>query len=378
MSSPQGTCWTWLRNGDEAFPAMLAAIDTAQKTICLETYIFTASPLGVRFLDALVAAARRRADVRVLVDALGSIELPDSFWLPLREAGGQAKFFNPLALKRLGIRNHRKLLVCDENVAFIGGFNIATEYEGDGVTRGWRDLGMRLEGPLVEDLASSFDAMFKLADFQHKRFVRLRRAALRRVGTFPIEHLLLGRPGFGRNPIRRALRADLRRAQRVQIMVPYFLPPQRIPRQLRRASRQGGAVKLILPGKSDVALSQLASRSQYRRLLKAAVEIYEYQPQILHAKLFVINDVVYVGSANLDPRSLSINYELMIRFENPKMAAEARAIIADTLQHCRQIEPKAWRRSRTFWTRLKERWAYILLARIDPYVARKQWRALPG
>lgn len=378
MSSPQGTCWTWLRNGDEAFPAMLAAIDAAQKTICLETYIFTASPLGVRFLDALVGAARRRADVRVLVDALGSIELPDSFWLPLREAGGQAKFFNPLALKRLGIRNHRKLLVCDENVAFIGGFNIATEYEGDGVTRGWRDLGMRLEGPLVEDLASSFDAMFNLADFQHKRFVRLRRAALRRVGTFPNEQLLLGRPGFGRNPIRRALRADLRRAQRVQIMVPYFLPPQRIPRQLRRASRQGGAVKLILPGKSDVALSQLASRSQYRRLLKAAAEIYEYQPQILHAKLFVINDVVYVGSANLDPRSLSINYELMIRVENPKMAAEARDIIADTLQHCRQIEPKAWRRSRTFWTRLKERWAYILLARIDPYVARKQWRALPG
>jgi cardiolipin synthase len=127
-----------------------------------------------------------------------------------------------------------------------------------------------------------------------------------------------------------------------------------------------------------VALSQLAGQSLYRRLLKAGAEIYEYQPQILHAKLFVLNDVVYVGSANLDPRSLSINYELMTRFEHPQMAAEAREIITNTLRHCRRVDPAEWRRSRTFWTRFKERWAYFLLARIDPYVARKQWRALPG
>jgi len=377
MLASQGTRWNWLRNGDEAFPAMLAAIHGAERVVCLETYIFTASPLGIQFLDALIGAAQRGVRVRVLVDALGSIELPDSFWSPLRAAGGEAKFFNPIALKRIGIRNHRKLLVCDD-AAFIGGFNIAPEYEGDGVTRGWRDLGLRLEGPLAGDLASSFDAMFKLADFQHKRFVRLRRAALRRIETFPNEQLLLGRPGIGRNPIRRALRADLRRAQRVQIMVPYFLPPQRIPRQLRRASRQGGAVKLVLPGKSDVAISQLASRSQYRRLLKASAEIYEYQPQILHAKLFVINDVVYVGSANLDPRSLSINYELMVRFDSPQMAVEAREIIAESLQHCHRVDWAEWRSSQTLWTRLKQRWAFFLLARIDPHLALKQWRALPG
>jgi len=366
-----------LRNGDEAFPAMLAAIDAAQEEVRLETYIYTASPLGLRFLEALVRAAQRGARVRVLVDALGSVELRDSFWRPLRDAGGEAKFFNPIALKRLGIRNHRKLLVCDD-VAFIGGFNVAPEYEGDGVTRGWRDLGLRLEGPLVDELAASFDAMFTLADFRHKRFVRWRRAALRRNVTSPGEQLLLGRPGFGRNPIRRALRTDLRQAHNVQLMVAYFLAPRRLPRQLRRARRRGGAVQLILPGKSDVALSQLAAHSQYQRLLKAGAEIYEYRPQILHAKLFVVNDAVYVGSANLDPRSLSINYELMVRFENPQMAVQAREIITDTLRHCRRVDRKTWRRSRTFWTRLKERWAYLLLARIDPYVARKQWQALSG
>lgn len=356
---------------------MLTAIDAAEKSICLEIYIFTKSALGLRFLTGLTRAAQRGVRVRVLVDALGSLELPDSFWSPLRAAGGEARFFNPITLQRMGIRNHRKLLLCDDTTAFIGGFNIAPEYEGDGVTRGWHDLGLRLEGHLVAGLSASFNSLYKLADFKHKRFVRLRRAALRQNESSPSEQLLLGRPGFGRNPIRRALRADLQHAQNVQIMVPYFLAPRRIPRQLRRVSRRGGTVHLILPGKSDVAISQLAARSQYLRLMKAGVEIYEYQPQILHAKLIVVDDVVYVGSANLDPRSLSINYELMIRFENPQLAAEAREILADTLKHCRRVNEAEWRRSRTFWTRFKQRWAFFLLSRIDPYVARRQWRGLP-
>jgi len=333
--------------------------------------------LGARFLQALTNAARRGVHVRVLVDALGSLGLPESFWSPLRAAGGEAKFFNPIALKRLGIRNHRKLLVCDGATAFIGGFNIALEYEGDGINRGWFDVGMRLEGSLVAALAASFDTMHRLAEFKHKRFIRLRRAALRGYEASPTEQLLLGRPGFGRNPIRRALRADLQHARNVQIMVPYFLAPRPITRQLRRASRHGGVVQLILPGKSDVAISQLAARSRYQRMMRARVQIHEYQPQVLHAKLFVVDEVVYVGSANLDPRSLSINYELMIRFQNQRMAAEAREIIGATLPHCVRVDPVQWRHSWTFWTRLKQRWAFFLLSRIDPYVARRQWQQLP-
>ncbi|MEK7706659.1 MAG: phospholipase D-like domain-containing protein, partial [Verrucomicrobiota bacterium] len=207
MSSPQSTRWIWLRNGDETFPAMLAAIDAAQKSVCLETYTYSASPLGDKFRDALVRAQRRGARVRVLLDAVGSHSLPEDYWESLKAVGGEAHIFNPLALNRFGIRNHRKLLVCDDVVAFVGGFNIAPEYEGDGVTHGWRDLGMRLDGPLVIELAASFDAMFKLAAFRHKRFVRLRRSALQRIVTSPTEQLLRGRPGLGRNPIRRALRA---------------------------------------------------------------------------------------------------------------------------------------------------------------------------
>ena len=378
MTLPPTTVWNWLRNGDEAFPAMLAALEAARESICLETYIFSSGPFGERFRAALVRAQQRGVQVRVLVDAVGSLPVPDEFWTPLRSAGGEARFFNPVALRRFGIRNHRKVLVCDGAVAFVGGFNIAPEYEGDGVTCGWCDLGLRIEGPLVKPLADSFAAMFALAEFRHKRFPRLQRSTLPRAAVSAREQLLLGAPGLGRSPIRRALHADLATARDVQIMVGYFLPTGRLRRDLVRVARHGGRVQLLLAGKSDVALSQLAGRSLYRRLLNAGVEIYEYEPQILHAKLFVMDEAVYVGSANLDPRSLSINYELMLRFESAPMAGEARVIFADALRYSRRIDSATWRASRTFWTRLQQRWAYFLLARIDPYFAHRQWRALPG
>jgi cardiolipin synthase len=107
------------------------------------------------------------------------------------------------------------------------------------------------------------------------------------------------------------------------------------------------------------------------------VEIYEYEPQILHAKLIIVDDVVYIGSSNLDQRSLQINYELMIRFQHPGIARQARDIFAGSLKHSHQIELEQWRKSRTLWQKIKQRFAYWLLVRIDPYFARRQWRALP-
>jgi cardiolipin synthase len=160
-------------------------------------------------------------------------------------------------------------------------------------------------------------------------------------------------------------------------MVAYFLPTWRIRRQLAGIAGRGCLVELILAGKSDVLISQLAGQSLYRRLLRAGVKIYEYEPQILHAKLLIVDDAVYAGSANLDPRSLSINYELMVRFEEKGMAAQARALFEESLRHCRPVTLEAWRQSRTIWRRLKQRWAYWLLVRIDPYLARRQWQALP-
>ena len=286
-------------------------------------------------------------------------------------------FRSPLNLRRFNIRNHRKLFICDQRIAFIGGFNIAPEWEGNGVTRGWRDLGLQIEGPLARELSASFEAMLERADFRHKRFIRLRRRPGRHAVPDPAGELLLSGPGRGRSPIKLALRRDLEQARTVQIIAAYFLPPLRLRRALSRVARRGGRVQLILPGKSDVPLIRLAAHSLYQRFLRSGVEIYEYQPQILHTKLVIVDSAAYAGSSNLDTRSLNINYELLVRASDDRLVTEAREIFADHLSLSRPVHRMQWRKSRTLWNKLRERLAYLFFAKLDPYVARRQWNALP-
>jgi cardiolipin synthase len=364
------TNFQWLRTGAEALAEMLAAIAAAQHSVRLEMYMFDPSPMANQFRDALAAAARRGARVQVLVDAFGSMSLPDGYWEALRAAGGQVHRFNPNGLKRFGIRDHRKILVCDEALAFIGGCNIAAEYQGDGVASGWRDLGLKIRGPLAGELAAASDEMFAGANVRHKPFSRLRKSARQKTVPFAGGKILLTGPGRN-NLIKLALSQDLKHAGRVAIICAYFLPPSRILRQMTRLARRGTKVQLILPGKSDVFLSRLAAQSFYRRLLRAGVEIYEYQPQILHAKMFLIDDIVYVGSSNLDSRSLNINYELMLRVSDPRLAAEGREIFTNIESHSRRVEMERWRRSRNIVDRIKGRLARWVLAHLDPYIAKQ-------
>ena len=373
MNSGRDAEYKWLRTGEEALEEMLAAIAIASQSVRLEMYIFHAGPTADQFRDALVNACKRGLRVRVLVDALGSAYLPGSFWDTFRGSGGEFRWFNPLSLHHVFIRDHRKMLVCDDDLAFIGGFNIATEYRGDGVTAGWRDLGLRVRGPLAQELAAAFDDMFACADFRHRPFTRLRKSFLLKTILAPEAKLLLGGPGRN-NPLKRALRDDLKEAREVLIISPYFVPPWKIRRMLMRLARNGAKVQLILPAKCDLPVMRMAAQSFYRRFLAAGVEIHEYQPQILHAKLFVIDRIAYAGSANLDGRSLNINYELMVRLSNPALVGEGREIFAGVLAHCRRIEMAGWRRSRTFLDRMKARLAHVLLARTDPLIARQQLR----
>ena len=376
MKQGSDTPHRWLRTGDEAFPAMLDAIGAACETVRLETYIFAASPVGERFREALVKAQARGVRVQVLVDALGSSDLQESFWRPLTEAGGEFRWFNPVQMHRVTIRNHRKSLVCDGRVAVIGGFNIAPEYEGDGVDRGWCDHGMELRGPLAGELATAFDESFARAEFRHLLFARLRKTEVKRCASTPDGELLLTGPGRGRNPIRRMLGQDFRRARDVRIASAYFSPTWVLRHEMAGVVKRGGRVQLLLSGKSDVPLSQLACRGLYQGLLGAGVEIYEYQPQILHAKLFVVDDTAYVGSANLDARSLNINYELLVRVHDRGVADGARTILAEDLRHARRVDPATWRQSRSLWEKLKERVAHFVVARLDPRIARMQMKDL--
>ncbi len=277
----------------------------------------------------------------------------------------------------MGIRDHRKLLVCDDVVAFVGGYNIAPNYEGNGVQQGWRDVALRVAGSLAAALGATFDRMYEIAAFRRKSFARLRRAEEKRILEACDCEVILSGPGLGGSPLVRALRRDLAGASSVQIMVAYFLPTRRLWRALTHAARRGAAVELILPGKSDVALSKLATESLYRRLLRSGARVFEYQPQMLHGKLFIIGDAVYVGSSNLDPRSLRLNYEIMLRLEGRGVATAARAVMEDCRRCCLEVQKESWLRQGSLWTRLKQRFAHFVMARLDPWVAKTQWRSLP-
>jgi cardiolipin synthase len=365
--------YEWLATGAEMLSRMLAAMADARQSIRLEMYIVHTGAMAEQFREALIQARRRGVSVQVLVDAVGSMVLPESFWAPLRGAGGEFRWFNPLGLNFFSIRDHRKLLACDERLAFVGGVNIASEYQGDGVTSGWRDMGLAVRGPLVGELSAAFDEMFAHADFRHPPFSRLRKSPRQKIVAVPAAQLLLGGPSRN-NPMRLALRNDLRQARSVRIICAYFLPPWRIRHELMRAARRGERVQLILPGKSDLPFSRLAGQSFYRRLIVAGVEIYEYQPQILHAKMFLIDDFVYAGSANLDPRALNINYELMVRLSHPGLARRGAEIFEHDLTYSRRIDLESWRKARTLTDRFRARLAYLVLARLDPMVAGWQWR----
>jgi cardiolipin synthase len=369
--------WSWYATGDAYFADVLAAVAGARRSLRLETYIYEAGGIGRRLLEELTAAASRGVRVSVLVDGFGSSALPAAFWKPLREAGGNVRIFNPLRLDRLGIRDHRKLLVCDDTVAFVGGFNVSPAHEGDGVERGWCDTALRVNGALAATLGTTFDRMYAAAEFRRKSFARLRRAEEKRTVAGCGCQVLLSGPGRGGNPLVKALCHDLAGARNVRILAAYFLPTRRLWRALSRAARRGASVEIVLPSRSDVALSKLATESLYNRLLRAGARVFEYQPQMLHGKLLILDDAVYVGSSNLDPRSLRLNYELMVRVEGPEHAEAAQALFDGTRAHSREVHRQAWRRRRSLWLRLKQRFAHFIMARLDPWVALRQWRALP-
>ena len=356
---------------------MLPAIEAARQSIRFEMYIYRADKSGESFRTALTRASQRGVSVKILLDALGAGGLPPGYWDDLRQSGGEVRIFNPLSLQGFLFRNHRKLQLIDDTVAFVGGFNIADEYNGNGVTQGWRDLGWELRRPdAVKQLAAAFDGMFRAFDLQHRLLQRIRRPLHRADPWAARGPVLLGGPRLGRNPFGASLRQALRHAKNVQLISGYFVPNFRLRRSLRRAARRGGTVELLLAGKSDVPIAQQAARAIYGSVLRAGVKIYEDQPQILHAKMAVVDDAVFVGSANLDIRSFGINYELMVRVDDPPLASEARAMFAADLRRSEEITLPAWRSGRSWWARLRGHWAVFFFTKIDPCLVRLQLRAI--
>lgn len=369
--SEAGHVFRWLPTGTATFDAMLRLIERAQHSVALEFYICKPGTVTDRFRMTLMAACLRGVRVQLLLDAFGSDEVAGGYWREFEQRGGQLRWFNPMRLLRLSFRNHRKLLVTDGATAVVTGLNLADEYDGDGVTRGWRDLALELRGPVVDALACSFARMWALARFDavHLRdFVRTRPPSDRDVSR---PSLLLAGPGCRSIDLHRQLYSDLRTASRVTVHAAYFLPSRALGRILADVALRG-EVRILIPAHSDVPVALLATWHAIRRIGGNKIRVFEYSPQMMHGKLLVIDDLVYVGSANLDVRSRLINYELMLRLPVAALAEQARGIFDADLRHSRpiRITRPSW------WLRLRQRAAYWLLARVDPYFASRELRML--
>jgi cardiolipin synthase len=364
--------FTWMGSAADFHAAQLSAIASAAHTIRMEVYIFTESGIGHAFREALTAAAHRGVDVALLTDRFGSGRLPRTFFQPLEAAGGRHRSFSPLRPGRWTLRNHRKVLLVDDRTAFVGGCNVSDEYMGDGVAHGWRDGGISVTGPIAETLAEEFGQQWARAEQSTWKLVR--GGYCRTVGSHAEVSALFIKPGLGENPLRSWLREDLKSARDVAITSAYFLPTRRLSQQLIQADRRGARVRLLLAGRSDVPLLQTATRSMHHRLLRGGIEVFEYLPQILHAKTLVLDDVVYVGSSNLDPRSLRINFEIMLRIKNAALADRVREQFETDLRNSRAVTVLRERGLAAAGRRILERVARFIFTRLDPWIARDQLR----
>ncbi len=362
-----------LKNGDEAFPAMFGAIDAARESIALEMYIIADDTTGREFRQRLAAAARRGVRVMVLVDAWGSWQLPDAFWQELLDAGAQVRWFHPIFKGLFPFRNHRKMLLLDDRIVYVGGMNIADEYyRGKAGEAPWRDNMLEISGHEVARLRRSFQRMWERASRPLHRFlVRLRRD--RMTVSIPVGQVrfLESGPDNPLRPVRRLYARVIQgAASRIDLAMGYFYPHGRMLRSIRRAVRRGVQVRLMFPLRNDVPLASWAARGLYGRLLRAGVEVWEYEPTMMHAKLAIADDTLIAGSANLDIRSGMINYELVAVVNDPALAARARKDFEDDLRQSVRIRLEDWR-MRPLLQKLKERFSYCLLARADIFFSRR-------
>ena len=354
-----------LKDGLQTFPAMLEAIASAKKTICFETYILRDDATGRRFADALGERAMAGVEVNLMFDGWGSSVSTD-FLVQLKFSQVRTVVFQPViftgrlapVIQRLKRRNHRKSLIVDSHIGFTGGLNVGNDYAAleDG-GQGWRDTHVRLEGPAAVDLQRLFLTTWrknKGAPVDAPRYVRttVANAGVRILGNdFRAD----------RKDIRRAyVSAFVSAKRKIYLTHAYFIPPARIVKELMYAARRGVRVAIILAASTDVGFVLWAVRSIYAKLLKAGIEVYEWEGRVLHAKTAVV-DARWstVGSANLDALSLRQNLEVNAVFEDPGIAAALERMFEEDLPSCRRITPDDLRR-RTWGERILSWFAYQL------------------
>lgn len=355
-----------LRDGVEAFPAMLDAIASAEREILLEMYWVGADKCGVRFRDALTRRAREGVRVRVIYDSVGSLGITETWWQPLRDAGGDVREYHalfPLAksfqIDRVEQRDHRKLLVVDGRVGFTGGINLSLPWlaaeEGGG---GWRDDAVAVEGPCAEELRSLF----------YETWRRITRQRPRDVLPFPRQRTrpvwVLANNWRRRRSIRREYVVRISRAKSsVDIANSYFVPDGGVRRALFRAVARGVRVRVLVPAKGDVGVVQFAVEALFDQLLRHGVEVYAMPGPVMHSKTAIVDDdFTTIGSYNLDERSWRKNLEVNLAIEDASFAAHVRRWFDHDVDQALKIDLATWRQRST--VRRGAEWVALALRKL--------------
>ena len=353
-----------LLNGEQIFPAMLAAIRSAQRTITFETYIYWSGDIGREFAEALAERSRVGVKVHVLLDWVGSAKIDASFLEQMKSAGVEIeKFHKPEwhTLARMNNRTHRKLLVIDGSTGFTGGVGIAPKWTGSGQdAEHWRDSHFRIEGPAVAQMQAVFmDNWLKITGkVMHGESYF---PALQTMGSSDAQ-VFSSSPSGGSESMALMYHLSITAAERtIDLSSAYFVPDELTTKALTDALRRGVKIRIITPGEIiDTETVRAASRGSWGPLLKAGAEIHEYQPSMYHCKVMIVDNLlVSVGSTNFDNRSFRLNDEANLNIFDATFAERQTRIFQDDLQRSRQVTFDAWA-ARPFREKMKERLALIL------------------
>lgn len=347
-----------LRDGAEAFPAMLDAIRAARESVLFENFIFAGDATGRRFARALGDAVRRGVAVRVLYDPVGTMMVKGgSIAKALAAEGVTARAFRPVSpfaprtWSRLRHRDHRKTMVVDGEVAVVGGLCISDNWSphGDG-GHNWRDTAMLVRGPLVGDVAAAFEAMWRRAPGEEVPAPVVPGHA---APAAPCGFVAADQPGAHHVAgIYIWLAAHVRRT--LDITDAYLVTPEPVVAAFEAAARRGVEVRFLLPGNNNHPMAAASARRLYARLMQAGAHIYEWRGMMVHAKTAVADgEIALVGSSNLDPLSMTRNYELNLLVADARTGAEMRAMFERDLHGARRIVPSEWAR-RPLWQRAAE------------------------
>ncbi|MGP0171708.1 phospholipase D-like domain-containing protein [Pseudomonas sp. NCHU5208] len=360
-----GNRFELLLDGPVFFPRMLAAIEAAQRQVELELYLIEDGRCSERLVQALCRAAARGVSVRGLFDAYGAAGLGAALRQQLLVAGVQLRWYNPVRWRR-GMRNfhrdHRKLLLVDRRLAYVGGTGSTDEFWlPDAPQSAWHEAMVEIEGPLVEDWQQLFEHQWRTRFSWRPNHT----PEPLRLPERPAAGLGLGRVAYADAAQHRDILLSLLRAlrgakQRVWLATPYFLPTWKVRRALRRAAARGVEVRLLLAGRhTDHPPVRFAGQRYYPRLLKAGVRIFEYQPRFLHLKMVLVDDWVSVGSCNFDHWNLRFNLDANVEALDPAFTqAVASSFIAD-FTASREITLDDWRQ-RPWWRRVQQRlWGWL-------------------